>query len=274
MGQPADSVPCIGISINFIHADPTRPIFKGMTLQFLEERMTLSVQRAGAIPIGLPDLKDVPSTAALLSRVDGVLLAGGADLSPSSYGEEPLRPEWAGDRARDEYELRLVEQARRLGLPLLGVCRGIQLVNVALGGTLYQDIVTQREGALTHRDWHRYDALGHPVRVEADSWVGRLYHGATELEVNSVHHQGIHRLAPSLRATAWAPDGIVEAVELADMSDEWIAGIQWHPEWLEAPDQGGDPRTCAGGRACGGTVFEAFVDVCRQRRGQARAAAS
>lgn len=259
--------PCIGISSNFMHADPTRPVFKGMTLQYLEERMVLSLRRAGAIPLGLPDLKDADGARAVLSRVDGLVLAGGADLSPKSYGEEPLRPEWSGDAIRDAYELRLVEAARERGLPILGVCRGIQLLNVALGGRLYQDIVTQREGALVHRDWHEYDALGHAIRIEPDSWVSRVYGGATSLQVNSVHHQGLRELAAPLRATAWAPDGVIEAVEL-EGGGEWIMGVQWHPEWLEPT--GGDPRTAAGGRASGGAVFEAFVAECRARMMTAR----
>lgn len=263
--------PCIGISSNFMHADPMRPVFKGMTLQYLEERMVLSLHRAGAIPLGLPDLKDAAGARAVLSRVDGLVLAGGADLSPRSYGEEPLRPEWIGDAVRDAYELRLVEAARALGLPILGVCRGIQLLNVALGGTLYQDIVTQREGALVHRDWHEYDALGHELRIEPQSWLSRIYGDATSLHVNSVHHQGLRELAQPLRATAWAPDGVIEAVEMRS-GDEWIMGVQWHPEWLELPAErvahaghGGDPHTAAGGRAVGNAIFEAFVAQCQAR---------
>lgn len=256
------ALPCIGISSNFMHADPQRPVFKGMTLQYLEERMALSLHRAGAIPLGLPDLKDAAGAQAVLSRVDGLVLAGGADVSPKSYGEEPLRPEWSGDAVRDAYELRLVEAARERGLPILGVCRGIQLLNVALGGRLWQDIVTQREASLLHRDWHEYDALGHELRVEPESWVSRVYGGVTRLEVNSVHHQGLRELAAPLRATAWAPDGMIEAVEMR-AGDEWIMGVQWHPEWLESPST--DPRTGVGSRASGGPLFDAFVDECRAR---------
>lgn len=266
MVAASNSGPYIGISSNFMHADPLRPVFKGMTLQYLEERMALSVYRAGAIPLGIPDLKDQAGADGVLSRVDGLLLAGGADLSPLSYGEQPLRPEWGGDRVRDEYELRLVQQARARGIPVLGVCRGIQLVNVALGGTLYQDIVTQREGALTHRDWDAYDALGHDIRVDPSSWVSRIYGGATELSINSIHHQGLHTVAPPLRATAWAPDGVIEAVEMIEPS-EWIMGVQWHPEWLEADDgaRQAAPRTASAGRASGAVIFSAFVQACRER---------
>jgi len=262
---PSRPSPCIGISSSLIYADPQRALFKGMTLQFIEERMALSVHRAGAIPIGLPDLKDAAGADAVLSRVDGLLLSGGSDLSPLSYGESPLRPEWSGDRPRDEYELRLVEHARRRGIPVLGICRGIQLLNVALGGTLYQDTSTQRQDTLTHRDWTPYDALGHEIRIDAASWVSRIYGGATELEVNSVHHQALRELASPLRATAWAPDGVVEAVEMTDMS-EWLMGVQWHPEWLEA--RGDDPSTAADGRASGDVIFTAFVDECRERVGR------
>ena len=256
----SSAMPCIGVSINFMHADPRRPVFKGMTLQYLEERMLLSLYRAGALPVGLPDLGDDEGADALLSRVDGLLLTGGADVDPRSYGEEPLRPEWGGDRVRDHYELRLVERARRRGLPILAICRGIQLLNVALGGTLYQDIVTQREEALVHRDWHQYDALGHSIRIEPDSWVYRVYGNTTTLEVNSIHHQGLKTLAPPLRPTAWAPDGVIEAVESRDDA-EWLMGIQWHPEWLEG--QTSDPQTGAGGRASGDAIFGAFVQRCR-----------
>src|SRR5690606_35945071 len=196
------------------------------------------------------------------SRVDGLLLAGGADLSPRSYGEEPLRPEWSGDAIRDAYELALVRHARARGLPILGVCRGVQLLNVALGGRLYQDIRTQEPNSLVHRDWHQYDALGHAIRLEPRSWLSRIYGDATSLQVNSIHHQGLRVLAAPLRATAWAPDGVIEAVELRE-GDEWMMGVQWHPEWLEGRTD--DVRTGAGGRASGGAIFEAFVDECRTR---------
>lgn len=261
MAAPATSLR-IGISCNFMHADPERALFKGMTLQFIEERMALYVARAGAVPLAVPDLKDDAGAEAVLEVVDGLLLAGGADLCPRTYGEEPLDPKWEGDAIRDAYEIRLVAAARRRGLPIFGICRGFQLLNVALGGTLLQDITTQRDGSLVHRDWHQYDALGHDIRVDPQSWLAQVYGGATTLAVNSVHHQGIHTVAPPLRATAWAPDGIVEAVQMSDMSDagdvgEWIAAVQWHPEWLEG---GGTLH-----RADGDALMTAFVAECRRR---------
>src|SRR5690606_16032197 len=117
---------------------------------------------------------------------------------------------------RDRYERRLVEVALDMGLPILGLCRGIQLLNVALGGTLWQDIETQRPGSLVHRDWHRYDELNHTVRIEPESWLARIYGGGIEQRVNTVHHQALKDVASRLRVTASAPDGIVEAVEWID----------------------------------------------------------
>lgn len=252
----------IGVSQNFLHADPERALFKGKTLQYIEERMALSIFRAGGVPLPLPDLKDELGARAVIAQVHGLVLAGGADVSPQSYGEEPLQPSWAGDPVRDAYETRLVHEAIRQRLPVLGLCRGIQLVNVALGGTLWQDLATQREHSLVHRDWHRYDELGHAARVDADSWIGRVYGGTTTLEVNSIHHQGLREVAACLRETAWAPDGVVEAVERID-DERWVVGVQWHPEWLEPEHlvEGG----IAQGRADGSLIFDAFVQACRER---------
>jgi putative glutamine amidotransferase len=253
----------IGVSQNFLHADPERALFKGKTLQYIEERMALSIFRAGGVPLPLPDLKDDLGARAVLSHVHGLVLAGGADVSPQTYGEEPLQESWAGDPIRDAYEQRLVHEAIAQRLPVLALCRGIQLVNVALGGTLWQDITTQRENSLVHRDWHRYDELGHDIEVEPDSWVGRVHGGASTLEVNSIHHQGLRQVASGLKETAWARDGIIEAVEWID-DDHWIVGIQWHPEWLEREHvaEGGVSH----GRADGSRIFDGFLQVCQDRK--------
>ena len=253
----------IGVSQNFLHADPERALFKGKTLQYIEERMALSIFRAGGVPLPLPDLKDDLGTRAVISQVHGLVLAGGADVSPESYGETPLQPSWAGDPIRDAYEQRLVHEAIRQGLPVLGLCRGIQLVNVALGGSLWQDIETQREGSLQHRDWHRYDELGHAIEVAPQSWIARVHDGATRLEINSIHHQGLRRVADGLKETAWAPDGIVEAVEWID-DGHWVVGVQWHPEWLEPEHV--VPGGSAEGRADGSLIFGGFLHACRERQ--------
>ena len=241
-----------------MHADPQRAIFKGKALHYTEEKMAMSLWRGGAMPIGLLDLKDDDSAHEQMQTVDGLLLQGGADVAPGSYGEDPLRENWGGDRERDLHELRLVAAARELGKPILGICRGIQVLNVALGGTLYQDINTQVEGTLVHRDWHRYEDIEHTVRIDSTSWLHGLY-GSDEILVNTVHHQAVKDLAPNVTPTAWAPDEIIEAFEWID-DDHWMAGIQWHPEWLDGSQQGGPHRSS------GAPIFEAFTRVCRARR--------
>lgn len=254
----------IGISSNFMHADPQRALFKGKTLQYLEERMALSIRAAGGVPLLLPDLKDEAGASAVLDVVSGLLLAGGADVAPGSYGQDPIDPRWHGDPIRDAYEIRLVRAAQARGMPILGVCRGAQILNVALGGTLWQDLETQIEGSLVHRDWEHYDDNGHDLRVQAGSWIASRYDGAEHLAVNSIHHQGLRKIAAELRATAWAPDGTVEGVEAIDRA-QWVVGVQWHPEWLE-PEREGPARTsAAGARASGAPIFAGFLQACRER---------
>jgi putative glutamine amidotransferase len=246
-----------------MHADPERPLFRGKTLQYFEARMVQSVWHAGAVPLPVPDLGDEAALKLVVDEFDGLLLTGGADVAPSSYGETPLREAWGGDAHRDAYERRLVELTLSAGKPVFGLCRGIQLLNVALGGSLYQDIQTQIEGALVHRDWHRYDDLGHSIRVAPGAAVGQLYGGASELAVNSIHHQALKDVAPALTATAWAPDGIVEAVERIDDA-QWVLGVQWHPEWLEPERVTRDE--VAKGWADGSVLFRAFIAACEERR--------
>jgi putative glutamine amidotransferase len=250
----------LGISANFMHADPQRAVFRGKTLQYLEERMAASVARCGALPVLVPAIADEGALLRFVEELDGLVLTGGADVSPLSYGARPLREAWSGDKVRDDYECWLVRWCLEHRRPVLGLCRGVQLLNVALGGTLWQDIREQVTGALVHRDWERYDENGHAVRLEAGSWISRVYGDAPKLAVNSIHHQALREVAPGLRVTAWAPDGIVEAVESIDES-RFVVGVQWHPEWLE-PE-----RVSAGGEADGwadgSAIFSAFADACR-----------
>jgi putative glutamine amidotransferase len=145
--------------------------------------------------------------------------------------------------------LYLLEQAQSMELPFLGICRGLQLINVGLGGSLYEHILEQHEGALQHQyspDWPR-DYLAHSVQVRRDSLLGNIL-GVSELHVNSLHHQGVKELAPRLRATAYAPDGLLEAFELPDFP--FGLAVQWHPEWLL-----GQPSSRA--------LFQAFVAACK-----------
>jgi len=235
--------------------DPHRDLFRGKELQYLEQQMGEALWRSGGVPLLLPQLADSRAWAVMLARCDGLLLQGGADVAPSSYGQTPIRDAWAGDLRRDEGEISLIRAALELGKPILAVCRGIQVLNVALGGTLWQDIPTQIPDALTHRDPERYDQLAHQVHFEGPSRVRDTYGGGATITVNSVHHQALRTVASPLRVTARAPDGVIEAVEAED-SGQWIVGVQWHPEWLGESR----PRDCVDGAP----LFRAFTQACTQ----------
>jgi len=251
--------PRIGVSCNFMHADPDRALFRGKALQYVETRMAKAVWRAGGHPVILLELDDPAATAAQMADLEGLLLTGGADVSPSSYGETPMQPEWSGDAIRDTYEIDLIRRAEASGIPVLGICRGIQIITAAFEGTLWQDINTQLEGTLVHRDWHRYDQLGHEVSVTEGSWVSEVYGGARSIGVNSIHHQSIKEPPRGFTVTAVAPDGVLEAVECIE-DGRFVVGVQWHPEWLEADRVATDPD--AQGWADGGPIFRAFVKRC------------
>jgi putative glutamine amidotransferase len=166
----------------------------------------------------------------LFSRCDGFLLTGGGDVAPSLYAGKPSERVYGVDDKRDSYELALVDYAVRNDVPLLAICRGIQILNVALGGTLVVDIPTDLEGALRHLDLEHWTGTAHVVSIAPGSAVSK--HVGEELEVNSMHHQGVATPGDGLEAVAWAPDGMVEAVERPDK--RFIVGIQWHPECLGA----------------------------------------
>ena len=162
--------------------------------------------------------------------LDGVVMHGGSDVWPGSYGEEPLRPEWRGDRIRDAYEIALVKAFADAGKPVFGICRGLQLINVAYGGTLYQDTSTQKPGALVHRDGQTYDRLFHELDVVPGTRLDALTAGSASRKINSIHHQSIKDLAPGFAVEARCPDdGVIEAIR--HTGDAWVAAVQWHPEF-------------------------------------------
>ena len=242
------SRPRIGISACFFHADPKRPIFTGKTLQYVEQSIVHWVQSAGALAVVIPSPEgptrrgDV-TLADYAAMLDGLVLEGGSDMWPGSYGESPLRPEWSGDRVRDEYEMALLRAFIDAGKPVLGVCRGLQVLNVAFGGTLYQDIGTQKPGTRAHRDAGLYDQNFHAVDLVAGSPLSSLYPGVTRATVNSVHHQGVKDLAREFVVEAVSSDdGIVEAFRWTGPS--YVAAVQWHPEfhdWTRTDLLSGDP---------------------------------
>jgi putative glutamine amidotransferase len=162
--------------------------------------------------------------------LDGLVLEGGSDVWPGSYGETPMQERWSGDRVRDAYERGLVQAFAAAGKPVFGVCRGLQMINVAFGGTLYQDIATQRPEALVHRDAASYDRNFHDVEFVSGSRLDALYGQTRRHKVNSIHHQGIKDLAPGFVVEARCPqDQMIEAVRHA--GTPWVAAVQWHPEF-------------------------------------------
>ena len=227
----------IGLSANIYQPDPGRMAYKGRRLLYMDEGMFHWVMARGALAFLLPTAPPAGATVAdVVGGIDGLIVTGGVDVSPLSYGETPLRPEWAGDKHRDDYEIQLVKAALAADKPVLGVCRGHQLLNVALGGTLFQDIRTQNPGSLHHRIFDVYEHNHHDVRLEGAGYLARLY-GQTSGRINSVHHQAVKDASPLLVVDARSPeDGIIEAVRLKDRSGPYVVGVQWHPEFQDPAD--------------------------------------
>ena len=227
----------IGLSACFSYADPGRPFFSGKTLQYVEQSIAHWLMSSGAMvvmvpcPTGSTQRGDV-THAHYAQWLDGLVLHGGADVWPGSYGESPLEEKWSGDRLHDEYDKALVAAFEAAGKPVFGVCRGLQLLNVAFGGTLYQDIETQLPDSFLHRDAATYELNFHSVNIVQGSRLSVLYPGVERVRVNSIHHQGIKDLSPEFEAEAYSvTDGIVEAIRRKDPCKSYIAALQWHPEF-------------------------------------------
>ena len=216
----------------------------------VNEAYVQAISQAGGAPVLIPLGISEQDLTAIITKLDGILFTGGGDVEPARYGADNHHPKLGEvDTDRDRVELYLHQEATRLGLPFLGICRGIQLINVAMGGTLYIDIAEQRPGSIQH-DYHGYPRkhLAHSVTVEDDRLASVL--GTTQVEVTSFHHQGVEKLASALRATAHAPDGLIEALELPGYP--FGLGVQWHPEcMLDKPSMQ--------------NLFRAFVQAAEER---------
>jgi gamma-glutamyl-gamma-aminobutyrate hydrolase PuuD len=199
-----------------------------------------AVLRSGGVPLVLSPLLGTTHNATMLDALDGLLLSGGEDVAPERYGATPHPALGDVDPVRDAFELELFAAARERQIPVLAICRGIQLVNVALGGSLWQDIPSERPAALLHTQTGRREDRSHAVTIVAGSCLAAAL-GTTRLDVNSFHHQSIRKLAPGLVVSASAPDGEVEGLESAP-GDPWLLAVQWHPEEFhgvtDAPDHG------------------------------------
>ena len=241
MTSPIIAIPC---------RNDTSGRFHNLPLQGVGQSYLSALIAAGGVPVLLPLGLDEPHLFRALGRADGLLLAGGVDIAPALFGEEPHPRLGAVDTERDATEMALARRALETGIPLLAICRGIQVLNVAAGGTLYQDIASQVPDALKHDCFypaHPRDHIAHTVEVAPDSRLAAIAGGDGSVPVNSLHHQSIKAVGAGLRVVATAPDGIIEAVE--GTGSAWAVGVQWHPEELAADRP--DMRR----------VFRAFVEA-------------
>ncbi|WKB54037.1 gamma-glutamyl-gamma-aminobutyrate hydrolase family protein [Eleftheria terrae] len=227
----------IGISARLLYQVPPELGFRNKTLQYLEQSLSHWIMAHGAIAFMVPAVAEDSRRAArhlsvfdYVNELDGLVLQGGADVSPQSYGQEPIDPRWAGDPVRDRYELALLRAFIQQRKPVIGVCRGCQLLNVAFGGTLYQDVMTQYAGAHAHVDAELYDQLEHEVSFLPNSQLARLYPSESRLRVTSIHHQAVAKLGKQIEVEAVSSvDGVIEAIRWT--GDGYARGVQWHPEF-------------------------------------------
>ncbi len=190
-----------------------------------------AIIRAGGLPWILPYTEDRSCIEASVERVSGLLLTGGAfDVPPDFYGEEPKEGLGALKPLRTHFEMAILRLILQRRLPVLGICGGMQLINVAYGGSLYQDLAHELPSAKGHEQKHDRSQPQHPVDVKERSILGAAVGGGGQLMVNSTHHQAVNRIGPGLTVSATAPDGVIEAIEAAP--DVFVVGVQWHPELL------------------------------------------
>lgn len=213
-----------------------------------------AVEKAGGFVLAVARPKDDETLDAIIALADGLLLMGGHDIDPSFYGEEN-RDCKNIDPERDAVEFALLRRAVAKGIPVLGICRGFQMINVCFGGALYQDIQKELPGAVLH-DCHYLEGvlaprqhLCHPTALVPDSQLAHML-GVQEFQVNSLHHQGVKKVAEGFRAVGQSPDGLIEAIE--STSHPFVIGIEWHPE--ELSDEGSQK------------IFRAFIGAAQKKR--------
>jgi putative glutamine amidotransferase len=242
--------PVIGIPCSSARRGDSRPAAYGNNQSYIH-----AVQRAGGVPLLIPPYQDAGALEAICSRLDGLLLSGGCDIDPARYGEEPIAACQEPQPERDELELALAAWALDAAVPILGICRGMQLLNVACGGTLVQDLATQQPEAAEHDQ----AAIGrtfraHDIDLQEHSRLSEIL-GTTPYAVNSLHHQAVARPGECVEIVGWSPDGVAEAMEID--GHPFALAVQFHPEELESdPEQPDEPSRA---------LFRAFVQACSER---------
>jgi putative glutamine amidotransferase len=239
---PTDRALRIGVSARLLHQAPQELGFRNKILQYIEQSLAHWIMEHGAVAFMVPAVAHDSKHAArhlkvehVVQELDALVLQGGADVAPQSYGQTPMDPRWQGDVVRDRYELALLRTFLAQKKPVLGVCRGAQLLNVAFGGTLYQDISTQCPAAHAHVDTDLYDQLEHDVTFLQGTALTRLYPNASQLRVTSIHHQAVAELGKGMVVEAVSTlDGMVEAIRWT--GNAYARGVQWHPEFHHGRD--------------------------------------
>ena len=186
-----------------------------------------ALESAGLIPLIVPPLSRASAAAVILDSVSGLVLTGGEDVDPARYGEKRHEKIRSINAARDATEAALIEEAKARGKAILAICRGIQILNVALGGTLVQDIPSQLDTKIAHDEDSPRNSRSHDISIEPGSLIAKAV-GTEHCTVNSFHHQSVKRVADGMRVTARSPDGVIEGLESTD--DWWVMAVQWHPE--------------------------------------------
>jgi putative glutamine amidotransferase len=259
----------IGVSARLLYPDPSRTFLPTKSIQYLEQSVANWIMSGEVLAFMIPEMSlaspHFPKALKIkhyVNALDGLLLQGGADMSPKSYGEAPMNPAWSGDEVRDQYEIELFHEFVTQGKPVFGICRGHQVINVALGGSLYQDIATQCAAGTVHRDEASYDRCYHEMRIMPGSWLSRIYPSLGTTRINTIHHQAVKQLGEGLVVEAMSePDGIVEAIRWEGHS--FVVGVQWHPEFMDPADP-----TLIDSRP----LLRAFLHACdlRKRTGKAQ----
>jgi len=233
----------------FVIVTATTEIIRELPRVRVNEAYTAALADVGLVPMVLPPVSPSMAAASLVD-VAGLVLTGGEDIDPARFGQEKHPANGEPHAARDGYELALANAAAERRIPTLAICRGAQIMNVALGGTLVQDIPSQHASSIDHAPQGKRGQRTHDVNIETDSRLARIV-GTTSISTNSSHHQSIDQVGRGLRVVASSPDGIVEAIEPSDPA-WWMVAVQWHPEELTATPEDWDRR-----------LFAAFADAVR-----------